>query len=183
MATKEPLVLRRFITHVLSFGVSVGLGLAPFLGQKKVPGFRALLDLFPFQLQEVLIPIAAFLMGLVALAVQFYATEKVTRALLKGWFNFTWKGMLAALMILFVIYYLVVERVEVLSGRRTVAVLRGVSQAPLDTCACRKPPLMLGNKACIKYLAFNDDAIEACFGEFKVKLGPVPARRESSARS
>lgn len=156
-----PSTLKRFMWYVLSFGVSAGLGLAPFLGNKKVPGFRALLDLFPTQIQDELIPISAFLMGLVALAIHFYSGERVRTASLKRWFKLGFAGMLGLLLALFVIYKIFVVRLEMPAIKRSVAVLVGWS--PLDSCDCRK--LRLGKKLCVKRVSVRPEAIEACWGE------------------
>src|SRR4051812_25046827 len=64
---------KRFVRSVLGFGVGVGLGLAPFLGKLGVPGFSALLSLFPEALSAFLIPVSAFLMGMLAAVTQFYS--------------------------------------------------------------------------------------------------------------
>src|SRR4051812_30870916 len=69
---------QRFVRYGLGFFVGVAIGMAPFLGEVNVPVFRALLSVMPFQLWSDLIPLSAFLMGIIAVAVQFYAAERTS---------------------------------------------------------------------------------------------------------
>jgi len=69
--------------YLLSFGVSVGVGLAPYLGNVRVPLFSPLLDLIPATLQNTILPLSTALMGVVALSVQWYGGERVTRKRLR----------------------------------------------------------------------------------------------------
>lgn len=74
---------RRFVKLVLGFGVGIAVGLAPFLGKLQIPGFDALLTLYPNDLRPSLIPLAAFLMGFIAVGVQFLHGERLRRAYLR----------------------------------------------------------------------------------------------------
>lgn len=71
----------------MGFGVAVATGAAVFLGMSRVPLFSPLLDAIPEELRELLLPLSSFLMGLVALAVQFYAGERIVRSRLRRRFT------------------------------------------------------------------------------------------------
>ena len=127
---------RRFVRHLVGFGVAVAVGCAPFLGTLRVPGFTALLDLFPLQLQGRFVAMSPFVMGVVALAVQFYAAERLSRKLLKRWFG---RGLLllgATFVLLLVVYALAIVEVPYLQGERTARFVVGFDRT--DTCPC--PP-------------------------------------------
>ena len=64
---------RRWVNYLIGFSVGVGSGLSVYLGKVHVPLFSPLLDLIPFTLQNTLIPLSSALMGIVAVAVQFYS--------------------------------------------------------------------------------------------------------------
>jgi hypothetical protein len=156
---------RRYVSYVRGFGVSIAIGLAPFLGKVRLPGFSALLEAVPFQLQDVLIPLSAFLMGLIAVAVQFYAGEKVEPARLRALFA-AGLAALAAGLVLFVAFSLsFVERQEF--GGRSVGVI--VTPSRLTGCGC---PKEIDDKACIQELSLQKAALDSCWG------GPAQHRRE-----
>jgi hypothetical protein len=75
-----PPAVRRWVTYLLAFGVSVGVGLAPLLGTQKVPLFSPLLDLVPDSLRDKLVPFASALMGLLAVVVQWFSEEELDRS-------------------------------------------------------------------------------------------------------
>ena len=81
LAPPTPLA-QRYVRYVVGFGVAVGVGLAPFLG--KVPGLDVLARLFPPDLKSTLIPFSAFLMGLIAVAIQYYSAESISRPVLRS---------------------------------------------------------------------------------------------------
>jgi len=160
-----PRIARRYIWYIVSFGVSVGIGVAPFLGLKKVPGFQALLDLFPMQLQEILIPASMFLMGLVGVVVHFYAGQGIKMKVLNRFFLSGFAALLVTLLIFLRIYMAFVVRVESKAMGRTIAVLVGTSYD--KNCDCYKRNLK--RKECIKWLSFDDSLIEACWEENQIQ--------------
>lgn len=138
-------VARRFVRYLVGFGVAVGVGCAPFLGTLDVPGFTALPELFPDSLQDRFVTLSPFLMGLVALAVEFYAGERLTYSGLRRWFRNTLWVVGAAFLALVVIYTFVVVEVPYSQGEKTARVVIGFER--LAGCDC--PPVM-SNAQCLK---------------------------------
>jgi hypothetical protein len=151
---------RRFVRYVLGFAVGVGVGVAPFLGKFPVPGFEALLGLFPETLQRSMIPLSAFLMGLVAVAVQFYSGEALTRPQLRQRFFWSVATLLVGLMLMIVLYTLLVVRVPIEGGARSVPVVLAWSRS----AACIGCPPAMSDGECIVRLSLNPKAIESCWG-------------------
>ena len=98
------LLAGRYVRYVTGFGVAVGVGMAPFLGKYKIALFESLLELFPEDSKRSLIPISAFLMGLVAVAVQFYSGEVILRESIRRRFTFGFAVILLAFVGLVILY-------------------------------------------------------------------------------
>jgi hypothetical protein len=94
----------RYVRYVVGFGVAVGVGLAPFLGKYKVPLFESLLELIPESSKHTLIPLSAFLMGLVAVAIQFYAGDNISQKSIKRRFTLGFAAILLAFIALVLLY-------------------------------------------------------------------------------
>jgi hypothetical protein len=153
-------VARKFVRYVISFGVSVGIGLAPFLGKVKVPGFSALLELFPLQIQGVLVPLSAFLMGLVALAVQFYYSEKVAAGSLRKYFRAGFIAIVLGFFLFVILYKLFVIRVPIAGGESYAAVVVNPDRLR-RTCKC---PESDTDYDCVKKLSLHPAALATCWG-------------------
>lgn len=95
---------RRLVKLLLGFGVGVGIGMAPFLGTLRIPLFDALLTLYPNDLRPSLIPLAAFLMGFIAVGVQFLHGERLRRAYLRVAFLVAFALVFAGFVWLLAIY-------------------------------------------------------------------------------
>ena len=54
-----PAATRRWVAALLALAVTVPLSMAPLLGSLKIPGFEALLSLFPHSLQQTALPLAS----------------------------------------------------------------------------------------------------------------------------
>lgn len=158
-------VAARYVRYVVGFGVAVGIGLAPFLG--KIVGVDALLTLFPRSLHGSLIPLSAFLMGLIAVAVQFYSGETFRHAVLRRRFGVTWMLLLAGFVFLFSFYNLFVVPVPYKGGRGTAHVLVGSSRIQGGTCQCAPAD---GEKQCIQKLSFDPVAIETCWDAGSIRF-------------
>lgn len=157
---------RRYVRYVVGFGVAIGIGLAPFLG--KVPGLDVMLDLFPLTMRGTLIPVSAFLMGIVAAAVQFYAGEAFDTALLRRRFRFTLMLLLTSIVLLLAFYTLFVEVVAVEGGTKTVPVIVGSTRlTEAQGCGC---PDRYRTQQCIRSLSLNEAAIETCWDSGSIRL-------------
>ncbi len=156
-AIKPPTALtRRFVRSVLGFSVGVAIGLAPFLGEVNLPGFRALLNLLPLQLRDGLISLSAFLMGLVAVSLQFYSTEKVSLAKIRKLFRWAIGIIIVGFLLLVALYNEFIVRVP--RGRENVSVM--ISSSRTQECSCGQA----SDTLCIQELSLNPAAIEHCWG-------------------
>lgn len=145
-----------WIRYLLGFSVSVGVGLAPYLGRVKVPLFTPLLSLIPLSLQDIAIPIASAAMGLIAVLVQ-WRKDRAT----SGWvFGTVLGSAVAALLMFAAIETTAVAHIEVPAVGSRVAFVVGFSN--LD-----KPPCVgLSKSACITTkLNLDEDLIDSHFGE------------------
>jgi hypothetical protein len=149
---------------MLGIGVGVAVGLAPLLGKARVPGFAALLDLYPESLQATAIPIASLLMGIVAAFVQFYFRPGKQKHL-GGWFAATGAIAVAALLSLTQIYAESVTTVTYEGGRLRVPYVTGFGERPQS---CSKCPPGVSNEECIHGLA-TPDLVASCFGESRIR--------------
>lgn len=156
----------RFLRYVLAFGVTLAVGLAPLLGSNKIriPGFVALLDLFPISMQSWLIPFAAFVMAIPAMSVQFFAEEHVTRRRLRFTFSAALAAMFVTLLTLSGIYTLYVVPIPIPGSTRVAAYVSGVTM--LATCPCKDLPL----EQCIgEKISLNPIEIEGCYSGREVR--------------
>src|SRR5690349_21572880 len=94
-----PSFTKRFMRYLLGFGVSVAIGLAPFLGQLDVPLFKSLLTILPPDERAVAVPLSATLMGTVAVAVQWYGAQRWNKRGVRRAFSLTLVAVLVALLI------------------------------------------------------------------------------------
>ena len=153
-------IARRLVRYVVGFGIAVGVGMAPFLGW--IPGSGSLLQLFPPNMRGTLIPLSVFLMGIVAVAVQFYSAEAISRAALRRRFSFALAALLCGLFFFLGLYAVFVETVSISKGdvMKTTAVVTGTDPRT-PACEC---PEKLSDAECITSLSLNPVAIESCWG-------------------
>jgi hypothetical protein len=160
---------RRLVRYILGFSVGIALGLAPFLGRVKVPGFSALLELYPVQMQQNLIILSGFLLGIVAVAVQFYATKASPTAILERYFGSLLKAMLAVLLLLVVLYqtsvvsFPIEKQVSVVPHRvetHRYSVVVGWFRANSAACSC--PPAMSAIN-CVEQHSIDLRMVSACW--------------------
>lgn len=156
---------RRYVRLVVGFGIGVGVGLAPFLG--KIPGLDALITIFPQSFRGFLIPFSAFLMGLVAAAIQFYSGETINRRVLRRRFGISLGLLLMGLFLLFVFYSLFITPVPVKGGKATVPVIIAGPRLQGPRCDC---PPSYGDIQCIQELSFDLAAIETCWDAGSIRL-------------
>lgn len=158
---------KRFVRYMVGFGVAVAIGMAPFLGTLDLPLFAPLLAMFPDSLRGTAIPLSSFVMGLVAIAVQFAAGEVVSRKGLRRWFVRTLVLIVGGVVLLLVLYSELVTVIPDVAkvdgeGTRYVALVTGLSRQPHCTC---EPTL--SDAACIREIGFAN--VAACWGDAQVR--------------
>ncbi len=151
---------RRWVRLVLGFGVGIGVGLAPFLGKLSVPGFDALLTVFPEELRPTLIPLSAFLMGLVAVGVQFLHGERLRRRHLRLAFLAAFVAVLAGFVWLVAVYDDVAVRIEIPATAAVRTFLIAPQRLAPPVCPC---PQWWADEECIRE-TLDPRRIERCWG-------------------
>ncbi|HSL83636.1 MAG TPA: hypothetical protein VLF66_12750 [Thermoanaerobaculia bacterium] len=160
---------RKYVRYVVGFGVGVAVGMAPFLGLLDVPLFAPLLSMFPESVRGTAIPLSAFLMGLVAVGIQFASGEEVSRRWLRWSFATTFVALVVGLVVLLNLYsgnVLTVPNVEAADGRTIdVRLVVGGERPVLPLPGCECSPTQ-GDVACIQEIGFENAA--ACWGRRQV---------------
>lgn len=160
---------RRYVRYILGFAVGVAVGLAPFLGVLEVPLFTPLLSLFPETLKAITVPFSSFVMGLVAVGVQFAAGEEVSRRWLRWCFAGTFLAILVGVVVLLNLYtetVLTVPGVATAEGRKINMrlVVGGPRPVPVIP-GCRCEPAQT-DVACIEEIGFENPRV--CWGQRQV---------------
>jgi hypothetical protein len=153
---------QRYVRYVVGFGVAVGVGLAPFLG--KVPGLDVLARLFPPELKSTLIPFSAFLMGLIAVAIQYYSRESISRPVLKRRFTFSLVALVVGLFLLLILYNFLVVQFPIEGGSSSVPVIVAMSRTP--ECECKTS----NELECLMEVSISPRAVEHCWGTRALKV-------------
>lgn len=149
---------------MLAFGVSVALGMAPLLGNVGIPGFVSILALFPtrpFDHTTPLIAVTGLLMGLVALAVQYFQDEGVATSKRNRMFVTGAAGLVACLILMFGMYLFSVEQI----GDHNVLV--GWQDPKCSVC------LELPRSACLAKITLATSDIDRCFGSSSVRVAAL----------
>jgi hypothetical protein len=162
-ASRLPDAARRFLQWVLGFGVAVGIGLAPFLGERKIPAFEALLEVLPQELRGILIPASALMMGIIAVGVQFYSGEFITRRSLRRRFLVTMISVLIGLLALILVRgsFVIPVTIDPEQGWQELVV---IGWSRLDTCGC---PKNISDEKCIERIGIDD--VSSCWSTTGVK--------------
>lgn len=164
------LLANRFVRYVIGFSVGIVIGLLPFLGLINVPGFNALLSLFPsapIDMRTTIIPLSSFLMGVVAVVLQFNALETLTDKKLRGYFRNTLWIMGLAFVALLVLHTLTVEKKVLDGGRNSVSILLGFSRPPPPECECEK---VISNSQCLDQISLDPSEIRSCWGDRQINF-------------
>ncbi len=157
---QPPRLASKFVRYLLAFGVSVAVGLAPYLGRVNVPLFSPLLKLIPTSIQDTAIPLSSALMGIVAVLVQWYGSDRLTKRVLDKLFGMVIGFTLIAFLILFVVHTEVVVKVPIRGGKDFVTFLVGFSYYQKAPCE------QMGRAQCIKdALGFDDSKIASYWGD------------------
>ncbi len=158
----------RFARYVAGFGIGVAIGLAPFLGRLDIPLAAPLLHLLPVSLQNMAIPLSGALMGLVAVAVQWYAREKVSKQKLRTMFRRTAAAGIVSFLLLLVLNTLVVVPVPYLGGEKSYSFLVGFVRPDREPCLAG-----ISNAECINRLSFDAVAVRSFWGERNVQFAAL----------
>ena len=160
---------KRLVRYTVGFTVGTAVGLAPFLGRVKVPLFSAMLELYPVQMQQNLIILSGFLLGIVAVAVQYYAFKASPTELLDRYFGLLLKLMLAVLLLLVVLYQTSVVSVPIEKQVSAIpphveahryTLLVGWFRA--NSGACRCPPEMTALD-CVEQNSLDPRRVASCW--------------------
>lgn len=166
LPTRPPTPLaRRFVRYLVGFGVAVGLGSAPFLGKIEVPGFDTLLRLLPRDLQSNVLPFSAFLMGVIAVAVQFYSGERIAKRTLERRFRLALFTLAGGLVLFIILHGLLVVAVPI--GDEITRVTVSFSRVPPPACGC---PAEMSDPDCLAEVSLAPGAVESCWGGGPVRL-------------
>jgi hypothetical protein len=160
---------RRYVRYVIGFGVAVGVGLAPFLG--KIAGLDTLLSLFPESLRSSLIPFSSFLMGLIAVVIQFYSGEAIPRALLRKRFRASLIALLVGLLALITLYGQLIVPYPILGGEKTEPIV--ISFSRTSACRCQSSD---SDVHCLQKITPKETKIEDCWGSGPLRLSRLLLR-------
>jgi hypothetical protein len=156
---------RKYLRYFLSFFVTLGVGFSPLWGGV-IPGFHAILDVFPRDQQDV-IPWASLLMSVTALGVQFFSQDSTQPRYLQRAFVATFVMLILLVFASYIVYKAVVIRIEVPASHEKVAYL--VGSTPLPTCECAKRGLDI--RECIGFaISVNPDDVAACFSRKEISV-------------
>ncbi len=154
---------RKYLRYFLSFFVTLGVGFSPLWGGV-IPGFHAILDVFPKDLQDV-IPWASLLMSITAVGVQFFSRDSTQPRYLQRAFVATFVILILLVFASYIAYKAVVIRIEVPASHLKVAYL--VGSKPLPTCECAKRGLEI--RECIGFaISVKPDDVAACFSREEI---------------
>lgn len=162
---------RKWVRYMLGFGVSVALGLLPFLGLVGVPGFTPLLSLFPkvpFDTTVRIIPLSSFVMGVVCLIVQFLSHERLSRAYLRQLFKWSAVGVVLATVLLLVIHTLVVVQVKMPAIGQDAEIAVLLSYSRLDSCEECEPEM--SDVECLSHTTLDPAKIRSCWGDRNIRI-------------
>ena len=166
------------LKRTLWFGVGVAAGLAPFLGKLRVPGFNALIETYPFEMQNWLIPVSGLLMGFIALVVEYEYEGGIAKKKRDLWFKRTIVTFAVSLLLLLGLYVFAVARVEktvTAPGEEprsvTIAAVTGSPEVPGGRagCACEAGAPA---EECLEK-SIKPANIRRCFGATRVALATI----------
>jgi len=162
---KLPSPLRYYATFIGAYCVAVGAGLAPFLGAKHFPGFTAIGQLFPMNMQRGLVAFATFLMLIPIITVQFYADDDVRRSNLNRMFVVFLPLLLILPFVLYYFFSMYVVQVDFEGGQRSASYVVGSQM--LSDCPCVAQRLRMTR--CIgPVLSANPAEVTACYEETEI---------------
>lgn len=158
---------RKLVRYIIGFGVGVGVGLAPYLGILNVPLFKPLLSLIPDAIQNTVIPLSAALMGVVAVVVQWYGSERLSRLELRKTFTRTLIILVVTFITLVVVHTMVVVSIPIEKGE-SLTFLVGFTRPNKPPCTAE-----VADAECIKLITSNPEAIESFWGDRRIRMAKI----------
>jgi hypothetical protein len=160
---------RKWLSWLLGFGVTVPLGLAPFLGNLDVPGFSPLLSLFPelpFNTQTIVIPISSFVMGVMAVIVQFFSEDKHSKKTVRNKFYRSVILMAFFGICLVSLHTITVVQKPLQGSDRSVSVMVGFSRPE----TCKECTQEMSNVECLTKTSLDPSRILTCWIERQIQI-------------
>jgi len=155
-----PPASRKYVRYFVSLIVVLGAGTSPLWGGDKIPGFRSILNLFPQDLQDLVIPSASVLMCLPAVGAEFFAGRTKQLRRIDQKFGVTFVIVSILILVLFGVYKETVIRINVPGANQKVAYLIGETMLP--TCPCLARGLDI--RECVgTAISTNPEAVAACY--------------------
>lgn len=152
-----PQSARTMIRLGVSFGVGFAVAMAPLIGAKEIPFFRPLADLLSESHRNVLIPVSALLLGLIAMSVHFLLGEKVSRARIRKTFVATLIAIGVSVVALVTLHQLYIVK----AGCSAEPIVLGWSR--LESCGCEPGS---SDRTCLEDSACQ---IEGCWKESQAR--------------
>ena len=164
------------------FGIWFLVGLAPFLGKVKVPGFSALIEMYPRSLQGWLIPLSGIFMGMMAVAAEFVSFQRSSERTLARWFG--WNAGIFALsfILLTTVYIFTVVQVERTLPEKpdepsvtvSLAVITGSRSVPAQfagsDCKCIRGEAA---ERCLADISLKPANVATCFGSERIAISTL----------
>ena len=160
-----PPLAQRFVRYLLGFGVSVAVGLAPYLGKLDIPLFTPLLSIIPETLHNPLLPLSAALMGVLAVVVQWYGDERHSKKWLEHTFRRCLQTLGVSFLALLVVHTTAVVPVPILGGKEHVAFMVGFVRPERPPC-----PAGVSDARCIMLLTLDPSRVESFWGDGQVRI-------------
>jgi hypothetical protein len=151
---------RKYLGYLLGFIVTLGVGMAPLLGRRGVPGFTPLSDILPLNVKDGVIIIASVLITAPAIAVQFFSGDAFAGKRMSRLFGAVGIALVISTFMLYRTYAHDVVQIRYLGERGTVAYIVGKTMLP--TCPCVAKNLTIS--ACIgDAITTNPSAVTDCY--------------------
>lgn len=152
--------LQTRVRYLVSFALGTGVAFASYL----VPLFRPVLSLIPDSTQASVLLLCAAVMGSLAIVIQWYAREKLTRQALRRQFKRTLAGALLTLVGFSIVQAFVVVTLPPVQGE-SQSIIVGLSRRVTQGC-----PAEISDEQCIKNVSTDPAEIAKVWGDNQIKL-------------
>ena len=165
VAEHVPSPRKVWVRLLRSVARSAAVGLAPYVGRARVPGFAQLLGLFPQSIADVAIISSTATMTIVAAVVEFYGSDKIPLENARGRFRSAIRYSFVLLSLLLTAYFVTVTRVPDLGGVYSDSYVTGFTGSRDFRCEGKS------SAQCIREVTHADEAyIDLVFGELQIRL-------------